>query len=129
MGMSRYLTRESLRYYLTAEPATPRPTTWELSLHSDDPGVDGTNNEIDDTAYARQAIAFEELDNAWGEPYAQNDGEVAFPPADGPYTATHLVVWGDNEALIVQALRTPRIIGATEQAIVATGEIRIGAPQ
>lgn len=127
MGMSKLLTSDSLKYYLTGESVMTRPTGWELSLHTDDPGEDGLDNEVGDATYERQSVSFEMETSAFGEPYAQNDSLVAFPPADAAYTVTHMVVWDTSgTVLVIQPLRVARTIAATEQAQVAPGEIKIG---
>lgn len=128
MGMSRTVTEDSLTYYLTGESVLPRPTAWEMSLHTGAPGVDGLDNEVEDAAYERQGITFEVDYTATGDPFAQNDGMVVFPLADSGYTVTHIALWSDAGTLIVtQPLRTPKVIATAEQAQVAPGEIKIGA--
>lgn len=127
MGMSKLLTGDSLAYYLTNEPVMVRPTGWELSLHTGDPGIDGTANEVGDTAYERQSITFEPMTTALGDPYAQNDAMISFPTADSGYTVTHMVVWDNNgNVLVIQSLRVPKTIAPSEQAQIAPGEFKIG---
>ena len=106
----------------------PRPTGWEISLHTGDPGVDGLDNEVADVEYARQSVEFVVDDTSPDTPFAQNDTHVVFPPAAEEYTVTHLVVWDtDGNILVPQPLRVPRTILVAEQAQIATGEIKIGA--
>lgn len=128
MGMSVLLTRESLKYYLTVESTMARPTGWEISLHTGDPGVDGLDNEVEDVAYARQPVDFALDDTSPDTPFAWNTTQVVFPPAEEEYTVTHLVVWDtDGNILVPQSLRVPKTILVAEQAQIATGEIKIGA--
>lgn len=127
MGMSSLLTEDSLKYYLTSDVVMARPTGWELSLHTDDPGIDGDDNEVADTGYARQGVSFEMQTNTLSEPFAQNDTLVVFPPADDGYTITHVVVWDVlGMPLVIQRLQTPKTIITNEQAQVAPSEIKIG---
>lgn len=123
MGMSKLLTEDSLKYYLTDEAVMARPVGWELSLHTGDPGVDGTANEVTDSAYARQSIVFSVTDAV-----AENSAEIIFPAAAASYTVSHICVWDDTGSLLVsQMLRAPKTIAASGTAYVAQGEIRIGA--
>jgi len=128
MGMSALLTEDSLTYYLTAGSVITRPVAWEISLHSDDPGVDGTGNEITDANYARQSIDFVVDTTDPAAPFAENDVLVEYPVADADYSVTHIVIWDSlGNILVPQPLRVPKTILATEQAQIAAGEIKIGA--
>lgn len=121
MAMSDYTTEDSLKYHLTAGAVGTRPTAWELSLHTGDPGTDGTANEVADSGYARQTIAF----TVTG-PAAENSALVTFPAAVEGFTATHLVVWGDSDPRIIQALKTPKVIAIGNSATLAAGELTVG---
>lgn len=128
MGMSMLLTRESLKQYLTDDAALSRPTSWEVSLHTGDPGIYGLDNEVSDAAYVRQPVSFDVLDTPLGVPYAENSNELVFPTAGSSYTVTHVAVWDDaGNMLVSQMLYVSKPIPSGEQAYIASGEIRIGA--
>lgn len=130
MGMSRLLTEDSLKYYLTSDAVMARPVGWELSLHSGDPGDDGDYNEVDDSTYERQPIQFEVGVSGYGYPLAQNTTAVEFPEAGEGYEVTHIVVWDTTGAMLLsQSLREPRVVPEGGQVMVASGEIKIGAIQ
>lgn len=128
MGMSRAVVEDSLLYYLTTENVSTRPDTWEISLHTGDPGVDGDANEVADANYERQGVVFDLHTTPLGEPYVQNTALVVFPAADADYEVTHIAVWDATGEipLVIQPLQIPKTIAATEQAQVAPGEIKIG---
>lgn len=130
MGMSILLTRESLKYYLTTDATMTRPTGWEVSLHTGDPGVDGLDNEVEDATYTRQTVVLGVEDTSFGEPVAQNTDLIVFPAATEAYTVTHLVLWDTaGNILVPQALRATKTIQPAEQAQISPGEIKIGAIQ
>lgn len=127
MGMSIELTAESLRYYLTTEPVAPRPTGWEISLHTGAPGIDGSDNEVTDSTYARQPISFEVVETDPAQPRAINSEVVVFPAASAGFDVSHIVIWDtDGGMQISQSLRAVKHIAPAEQAQVAPGEITIG---
>lgn len=128
MGMSALLTEDSLTYYLTTGSVITRPVAWEISLHSADPGVDGTANEVTDANYERQAIDFTVDITDPDVPFAENDALIEYPAADANYDVTHIVIWDSlGNVLVPQPLRVPKTVLATEQAQIAAGEIKIGA--
>lgn len=121
MPMSQGTTSDSLKYYLTATAVAARPTTWTVSLHTGDPGVAGTANEVTDSAYARQSIAFSVVGQV-----ASNTATVTFPAAVLAYNVTHVVVWGGSSPQVIQALRTTKSIAPGVQATIAAGELTVG---
>ncbi len=130
MAMSAYATLQSLKYYLTTEPPASRPTTWQVSLHTGDPGPDGTANEVTDAAYVRQTGAFATDNTDPDAPFADNTGLISYPAAAVGFTATHMVVWGTgSNPLVIQRLVTDRVVGVGVQAQFAVGEIIIGGTQ
>lgn len=122
MAMSNALLEDTLVRYLSTGVVIARPTAWTISLHTSDPGEDGTENEVTDSAYARQAISMAVTVG----PLASNDTVVTFPAAAEGFTVTHVILWGDSTPLDIQQLRTNRIIAIDEQATFAVGEYNIG---
>lgn len=61
-----------------------------LSLHDDDPGIDGSN-EISGSGYTRQACVFEAEDG--GMRSLSEAVQFSGPPAQA---VTHIGVWDDN---------------------------------
>lgn len=69
--------QETLTYWFTTDAMGDRPTSWEVALHSGDPGT-GDDNELTDANYAREAATFEVV--ADGDGYiARNDADIVFP--------------------------------------------------
>ncbi len=126
MSMSPYTLEQSLRYYLTASTVNARPTTWEISLHSGDPGPDAANNEIAYAGYARQSASFSVDVTDPDAAFAANSALIEFPVSATPYTVTHVAVWGGADALVIQQLNSSKTITAGVKAQFAPGEITIG---
>ena len=126
MAMSPAVTADSLTYYLTGEAVAPRPTTWKLSVHTGDPGTDGTANEAAFSGYARQDVSFDVDASVVGEEAATNDADVTFAANPAEYVVTHVVVWGGSIPLVIQALANPKTIPASTSAVLAAGELIIG---
>ena len=125
MAMSKALLEGTLTRYLTTGTPETRPTAWEISLHTGDPGDDGLDNEVSDTADVRQAVSMTVTGGA--EPKASNAAIVAFPAAATGFAVTHVVIWGDGTMpLDIQQLRTSRVIAVGEPATFAVGEYTIG---
>lgn len=82
--------QETLKYWFTTEVLGTRPTTWEVALHSGDPGT-GSDNELTDANYVREAASFEVV--ADGDGYiARNDADVVFPALAAGVTVHYLSV-------------------------------------
>jgi len=127
MGMSAYAKLQTMLYSLTTDAVATRPTSWTLSLHSGDPGTDGTANEIADANYLRQSIAFSEDVTDPANPFLENSAVVNFPAAAAAYTVTHIVVWDNaDNPQVIQQLRTPKSIAIAEVATLSAGELTIG---
>ena len=125
--MSALVTKDSLTYYLTDGTVLDRPIAWEISLHTDAPGYEGLDNEVDDVDYVRQAITFVLDETDPERPFVENTALIEFPEAVVDYTVTHIVVWDSlGNIQTIQSLREPKIILATEQAQIAAGEIKVG---
>lgn len=125
MGMSNAVLADSLTYYLTTDSVAARPAAWTVSLHTGDPGEDGTANELAYAGYARQAATFV-LSEAPATPKASNDTALTFPASTAGYVATHLAVWGGSTPLVIQQLRSSKTVPADETAELAVGELTIG---
>ena len=126
MPMSAAVTTDSLRYYLTTDLVGTRPTAWTLSLHTGNPGTDGTANEVAYTGYARETVAFDVDVTDPDLPEATNSADVVFDVNTAAMVITHLVVWGDGEPLVVAPLVSPKTVPADTPATVAAGELIIG---
>ncbi|MGS0735571.1 phage tail fiber protein [Pseudomonas sp. GG8] len=127
--MSPDLIASSLAYYFTADASVPRPSAWQLSLHTATPGGNGTANEVTDSAYARQSVTFSDPDLANPLfPLVSNSALVSFPAASSSYTATHVVVWDVTRSapLVIQRLIADKAVPIGSQAQLAIGELKIG---
>lgn len=130
MSMSAFATLDSLTYYFTAIAPAARPTSWEVSLHTGDPGVDGTANEVADAGYAREPGIFAVDNTDPTLPFVDNTGLIQFGAAVTGYTATHVVVWSNaGNPLSIQRLTADKVIGVGVEAQFAVGELIIGGAQ
>ncbi|RKZ95465.1 MAG: hypothetical protein DRQ40_03575 [Gammaproteobacteria bacterium] len=98
MSKSNAIEDDTLAYWLTVDTMTiTRPTTWFLALYKTDPMDDNSGIEIsvaDDTAYARQAIAFDPPITDSGLVF--NNADITYPAtvlAVGSYTMTHFAIF------------------------------------
>ena len=126
MSMSAHTLEQSLGYYLTAGSMAARPTAWTISLHTADPGDSGTSNEVAYSGYARQTAAFSVSVADPTAPVAANTSLISYPVNAASYTVTHIVVWGGDDPLVIQALNSSKTILAGEAAQIAAGELTIG---
>ena len=127
MGMSAYAKLETLVYMLTTGTVDTRPTSWEVSLHTADPGTDGTANEVTDANYARQSVTFVEDVTDPAAPFLENSALITYPDADAGFTVTHFVVWDNaDNPHVIQQLRTAKTIAIGEAATFAAGDLTVG---
>lgn len=104
MAAPLYGSKEYIEYFFTDSVVVePRPTLWEVALHTGDPGV-GDDNEVTEAGYERQAITFETYDAPVQVPgadpvvvryrEAQNVADVIFPPGElgQDYKVTHYTI-------------------------------------
>lgn len=126
MSMSAYALEQSLAYYLTTATVATRPTAWTISLHTDNPGVDGDLNEAAYAGYARQAATFAVSLTDPEFPVAANTALIEYPESASPYTVKYVVVWAGADPLVIQALNSNKTILAGEKAQITPGELTIG---
>lgn len=134
MSTSTYSSEVIIKTLFTTDPPPDRPVSWTISAHTSQPDPDGSGGEVstgNDSAYARQAVAFDPA-LVGGRYQAANDAEIAFPPsaAGAPYTVTHVVVWGEDgnsneSALAVLALEPPRVVQPSGVLRFPVGELII----
>lgn len=108
MAAPKYGSEQYVKYFFTGDAVDSRPASWEVALHSGDPGT-GDGNEVSDGAYSRQPATFSASDSGsfW---QASNDADVDFPAAGvgADYTVTHFSIRdGDGNALLVAPLQVP----------------------
>lgn len=89
--------REVIRLLFTTVALAARPTAWYVGLHTGDPGVDGSANEVTgatDANYARTAVTWDETVVA-DLTRVSNDAEVAFPASGGAssYNVLFVTIW------------------------------------
>lgn len=127
MGMSAYAKLETLLYMLTTDAVDTRPTSWEVSLHTADPGTDGTANEVTDANYVRQAVTFVADVTDPVTPFLENSAIITYPSADTGFVATHFVVWDNaDNPHVIQQLRVAKTIAIGEAATFAAGDLTVG---
>lgn len=104
--------KEYVKYFFTDDATSNRPTSWEIALHTGDPGTGDANESSGDT-YQRESVEFE----AYAEPNdgkyweAQSTQDVAFPAGGeyDDYVVTHYTIRnaGNGEALATAKLAVP----------------------
>lgn len=124
MSMAPAVLSDSLSYYLTGGAVASRPSAWQVRLHTASPGM-GASNEVTDSGYARQAVTF--VKDADGT-YVANAADLNFGTASVGFVVTHITVWDSANAvaLVIQRLTSDRTVSAGTQAVMATGELKIG---
>ena len=94
MNTAEFSSEQIMKYLFTATAVGTRPTSWYVALHTDDPTLDGSANEVAYTNYARQSATFTAdqpvVDGPWR---ARNDADVTFPATDAQVTVTHVTVF------------------------------------
>lgn len=117
MNVAEFSSEQLLKWLFTNAALGTRPTAWYVALHTADPTLDGSANEVADVNYARQSVAFTADQPVVGEPWrVRNNADVTFPAAAGAFTVTHVSVFdaltGGN-ALAVFALPVSRSVAAS----------------
>lgn len=128
-------TAEQMVQWATQNTAfdSPPSIVW-VSLHTDDPTADGSQNEISDSGYSRQATdAPDDWDYDADSTSASNGVEIQFDAFDGDVgDVSHFALWdGDSEtdnALFVSELNSTRTgMGSGDFIRFQTGELAVDA--
>lgn len=123
--LPKHYSEQQIKHFFTAEGVDPRPASWEVSLHTANPGT-GTSYEVTDAAYARQPVTLSASDEgAYWE--AANTADVEFPAA-GPgasYTVTHFIIRdaGADKPLATGALPVPIPVVESGVIVFAVGDL------
>ena len=90
MSVTTYSSEQIVKALFSTSTLT-RPTAWNVSLHTADPGRTGAN-EVADANYARQSVTFtvQQNGNLW---QAITAAAVSFPGANAQFTVTHVGVF------------------------------------
>lgn len=128
MSMAPVTTQDSLTYYFATEAVVSRPSAWQVSLHTGNPGTDGSANEVTDTGYARRPATFAVNATDATAPQAQNSATIAFANAVDGYTVTYVVIWdaSNGRPLAIQRLVTDKAIPSGSPAQFLPGELIVG---
>lgn len=117
MNVSEFSSEQLLKYLFTTSALGTRPTAWYVALHTGAPSLDGSDNEVADGNYARQAATFVAdqpvVDGPWR---VRNNADVVFPAAAASFTVTHVVVFDAltaGNALAVFELPLSRSVAAS----------------
>lgn len=132
-GKSAYLEDAVLNHILTATAYTSPNATLHLSLHTADPTDADVGTEVsalvDDTAYARQPVAFgASAAGVATSTNAQAFSAVTYGSGAAPYTVTHVGVYDAATAgnlLFVQALAPSRTLSSGEIASFDIGAVTV----
>lgn len=128
MSASDYLELELLDHVFGAA-AYSAPANVYFSLHSADPGEDGSN-ELSGNNYARvQKTNNKTTFTVAAAGQVDNDVEIAFPAASGDWSeATHFGVWdgaGADNFLVGGALDDPKTVQDGDTASFAAGDMSV----
>ncbi|MBR41189.1 MAG: hypothetical protein CMA89_04810 [Euryarchaeota archaeon] len=122
--MSDYLEQKVLDYVLR-DQADWAPASVHLSLHTANPGEDGTGTEVSGSGYARQAITFNAAHATNGT--IDNSSEETFTNMPG-VTVTHIGIWDNSSGgnlLFYGAVDTPKTVTAGDTITLAAGALDI----
>lgn len=94
MNTSVFSSEQLLKWLFTAAALGTRPTSWYVALHTGDPTLDGSGNEVTDANYARQAVTFTADQPVVGGGWrVRNDADVAFPAMAASVTVAYVTVF------------------------------------
>lgn len=123
MGMTLAGRNLTLAHQLTTFAVAARPTSWEVLLHSGDPGDTGAN-EIAVGSYARQSVTFTR-DTGAGS--VSNSADIVFPTASAGYSYSFVSILDNlGNSLVVLPLAAARTLLTGGAARIAAGELVIG---
>jgi hypothetical protein len=119
--------------WLLTTNSVARPTVWYTSLHTADPGDNGSANEVtagDDPDYARQATAFNTPGvTPGGDTYTRNNIASIWIPGTGTnLEVTHAAIWDAaslGNALVTAALSPARQAIESQTFSIAAKDITI----
>lgn len=94
MNVSVFSSEQLLKLLFTASVLGTRPTAWHVALHTGDPTLVGSANEVTATPYSRQVATFVAdrpvVGGAWR---VRNNADLVFPAPNSAYTVTHVTVF------------------------------------
>lgn len=124
MSMTPFTLQASLSYFFLNAALGNRPSSWEVRLHTGNPGA-GATNEVNDSGYVRPGATFEFNGPNTG---VTNAADLNFGTAANGFTVTHVSVWdsANAQALVTQRLANDKVITAGAQIVMAAGELTIG---
>ena len=111
MAAPLHASKEYVRHFFTSESVDSRPSSWEVALHTGNPGT-GDDYEVNEYSYSRQEATFSSYLHDSGKFYeAGNDSDIEFPEAEHgeDFTVTHYTVRNRStgEALATGTLAVP----------------------
>lgn len=104
--------KQYVRFFFTSESVDPRPTSWEVALHTKNPGT-GDDFEVSEPSYSRVPATFTSYVDPEGRGFweAKNLADISFPAAGAgaSYSVSHYTVRDatTGEALASGALTPP----------------------
>lgn len=127
MAAPKFASEQYVKQFFTTSAVAARPTGWMIALHAGNPGA-GDDNEVADSAYARQAATFVAEDKGvYWEGSSQAD--VIFPAAGAGanYTVTHYSIRdaGTDECLAIAQLPVPLPVVANGIVSFPAGFIKV----
>jgi len=136
MGATNYASAAILNQFLKGIAAAV-PQIIYISLHTGDPGADGTANEVTKTqwpGYSRldadkgpPGDGFTSPSGGAGGMQSTNTKDLYWPPLDGPasITLTHAALWDINSGncLVTAALTAPKKLDPSDEVVFHAGQI------
>jgi hypothetical protein len=130
MSNTTYASQQLMRLNFSVAALSARPTQWFVGVHTGDPGVSGSNNEVTvgtDANYARKAVTWAETEEG-GITFMRNSADIAFNAlaAGASYTLQHATIWSaltGGACLAILPLASPRAFTAGGVARFSIGEL------
>jgi hypothetical protein len=93
MNVSVFSSEQLLKLLFTNAALGTRPTAWYVALHTGDPTLDGSANEVTATPYSRRVTTLVADQPVAGQVWrVRNDADLVFPAPNSAYTVTHVTV-------------------------------------
>ncbi len=113
MAAPEHISKQFVKFFFTSETAESRPSSWEIALHTGNPGADGESNEVSGLSYSRQPVDFETYPDPEGGGFweAQNTDDVTFAAGQSgdSYRVSHYTIrdGSTGDCLAVGQLTVP----------------------
>lgn len=121
-GFSDAVENNVLDHMLGVAQWTYSATQRTMSLHTGDPGEDGSNNEVSGGSYSRKDITFGSSVN--GISYNTNKVEFPLLPA---CTITHAAIWDGSNCVAIGSLNSSVQVTSGSKVYFNPGDVDVNA--